>query len=602
MPVFRRSPYRTIFFLVFCLSLFSRLCAGTVEDTLCTPNASPEARALYRYLLDMKGKLILSGQQDSPWGIDEFAYLRTNTGKQPAIKGMDFIHQADNASEVQKAADWWKKGGIPTIMWHWGAPSKGEGYEQSKMAIDIDRCFIEGTAEYTAFRAELKLKADLLQVLRDAHVPVLWRPYHELNGSWFWWGKQGPERFKRLWIAMFDYFVHERGLNNLIWVLCYTDNPQESWYPGDEYVDIAGADTYDNGDGPQMGMFNKVKTITADKFPIAYHECGIPPVPDQCILHGGIWSWWMEWHTDWLAGVDKAYLREVYSSELVVTFDELPDIMSLYAAVADSCPAPVLVPWIQLDSSAWEQKELIVLGSATSALLRVETADQGTWSWSGMGTAGDTSMQRVSLEKGGTAFVRFTNTCGASASLAFHAADPCPGTAIIPFIQVQSGPFTGTDSASILQGQSVSLSPQAEMGGSWSWSGAANGSSRIVTFSPDTSCEAVVSYKNTCGKTSRLVFKIRVKPTGIKEEGNTREGMKVFPSPCKDFLWVALGKTSGTKECRYSVISMQGSRVLDGKMEAEGRPLDVSGLVSGIYHLRVQDGISRYSCNFLKIQ
>lgn len=51
------------------------------DDTLCAPNPSKEAVALYRYLLDMKGKKILSGQQDSPWGIDEFSYLNTNTGK-----------------------------------------------------------------------------------------------------------------------------------------------------------------------------------------------------------------------------------------------------------------------------------------------------------------------------------------------------------------------------------------------------------------------------------------------------------------------------------------------------------------------------------------
>src|SRR5665647_2429799 len=98
-------------------------------NSLCTPNPSKEAVALYQYLLDMRGKKILSGQQDSPWGIDEFDYLKTNTGKQPALKGMDFISQSDNTSEVQKAIDWWKMGGIPTIMWHWGAPSIGEGYE-----------------------------------------------------------------------------------------------------------------------------------------------------------------------------------------------------------------------------------------------------------------------------------------------------------------------------------------------------------------------------------------------------------------------------------------------------------------------------------------
>ena len=300
------------------------------QQSLCTPNPSKEAVALYKYIQDMKGKKILSGQQDSPWGIDEFAYLKENTGKQPAIKGMDFIAQKDNAGEVQKAIDWWKAGGIPTIMWHWGAPSIGEGYEASKKPIEIDNCFVEGTPEYKAFWAELKAKGDLLQQLKDANVPVIWRPFHELNGNWFWWGKQGPERFKKLWITMYNYYVKERGLNNLIWTLCYTGQPDVAWYPGDQYVDIAGADTYAKNDTPQMEMYNKVKTITSNRIPIAFHECGTPPNPDKCLSEGGMWSWWMEWHTSHLQNLDKTYLKFVYDHDLVITLDEVPDIMATY--------------------------------------------------------------------------------------------------------------------------------------------------------------------------------------------------------------------------------------------------------------------------------
>ncbi len=316
--------------LVNVVIVFAQIGTTARNGLLCTPVPSKEAVALYKYLLDLKGKKILSGQQDSPWGIDEFSYLKTVTGKQPAIKGMDFIKQNDNANEVQKAIDWWKAGGIPTIMWHWGAPGKGEGYESSKKAIDIDSCFIEGSVQYKAFWSELKIKGDLLEHLRNANVPILWRPFHELNGNWFWWGKQGPEKFKRLWITMFDYLVKERKLNNLIWVLCYTGQPNPDWYPGDQYVDIAGADTYEKGDGPQPEMFNKVKSIIGDKFPIAYHECGIPPDPDKCISEGIIWSWWMEWHTSWLEKVDKTYLKKVYDHELVITLDEVPNIMAKY--------------------------------------------------------------------------------------------------------------------------------------------------------------------------------------------------------------------------------------------------------------------------------
>jgi beta-mannanase len=314
-------------------SAFSQTEAIIPFRSLCNPNASREAIALYMYLQDMKGKKILSGQQDSPWGIDEFEYIKTNTGKQPAIKGMDFISQRDNDGEVQKAIDWWKAGGIPTIMWHWGAPSIGEGYEASKKPIEIENCFIEGTAENKAFWAELKMKGDLLQKLKDANVPVIWRPFHELNGNWFWWGKQGPEKFKKLWITMFNYFNKERGLNNLIWTLCYTGQPDANWYPGDQYVDIAGADTYVKNDSPQINMYNKVKTIINNRgpiTPIAFHECGIPPNPDQCLEQGCMWSWWMEWHTSYLQNLDKVYLKFVYDHDLVITLDKIPDIMATY--------------------------------------------------------------------------------------------------------------------------------------------------------------------------------------------------------------------------------------------------------------------------------
>ena len=129
---------------------------------------------------------------------------------------------------------------------------------------------------------------------------------------------------------MYDYLVNKRKINNLIWVLCYTSNPDAAWYPGKAYVDIAGADTYNVGDNPQTGMYKKVKDIVGNKMPIAYHECGTPPNPDKCISEGTIWSWWMEWHTDHLKKVDKEYLKYVYNHNIIITLDEVPDIMKTY--------------------------------------------------------------------------------------------------------------------------------------------------------------------------------------------------------------------------------------------------------------------------------
>ncbi len=303
---------------------------ATAQPRLSNIKASAEAVALYSYLNDMYGKKILSGQMSSSWGVDEIKYIQDNTGKLPAINGFDFINQKDNQAEVKGAIDWWKSGGIPTIMWHMGAPGNGEGYESSKTSVDIDKCFEKGTREYEVFWAELDRKADLLEQLQKANVPVLWRPFHELNGNWFWWGKQGPEKFKKLWITMYNYYTQKRKLNNLIWVLCYTGKPDGNWYPGNAYVDIAGPDTYGVGDSPQAEMYKDVKKIVGARIPIAYHECGTPPDPDKCIAEGSMWSWWMEWHTDHLTKVDKGYLRKVYTHDLVITKDEVPDIVATY--------------------------------------------------------------------------------------------------------------------------------------------------------------------------------------------------------------------------------------------------------------------------------
>lgn len=153
------------------------------QRDLSNPSSSPEAQALYCYMQNIFGERILSGQMWAPWGIDELDYIQNVTGKQPALRGMDYIHDNDNAAETQRAMDWWNNGGIPTIMWHWGAPGVGEGYENSKVRIDIERCFQQGTQEYNDFWRELEEKADLLEQLRDANVPILWRPFHELNGG-----------------------------------------------------------------------------------------------------------------------------------------------------------------------------------------------------------------------------------------------------------------------------------------------------------------------------------------------------------------------------------------------------------------------------------
>lgn len=294
-----------------------------------SPHASKEAKALLNFLYDIYGKKTLSGQMWSPWGVDEIALVKEITGKYPAVRGQDLIHDKDNANEIALAIDWWKKGGIPTIMWHWGAPGKGEGYEQSKMAINIDNCFIEGTVENKAMWRDLERIANWLTILRDAHVPILWRPMHECDGNWFWYGKGTGEQFKKIWITMFNYFTKERKLNNLIWVLCHTGDPKHDFNPGKEYYDLAGADTYDK-DPVQEKMYHDIQHIHGSRRPIPYHECGTIPDPDKCFSKGVTWSWWMLWHTSFLTKYNRKELKRIYNHKSVLTLDELPEFAPLH--------------------------------------------------------------------------------------------------------------------------------------------------------------------------------------------------------------------------------------------------------------------------------
>ena len=77
-------------------------------------------------------------------------------------------------------------------------------------------------------------------------------------------------------------------------------------------------------------MYKAVKDITGTRVPIVYHECGVLPNPDKCFKDGAMWSWWMEWHTEHIRKVDSVYLKQVYGHELIITRDEVPDIMKVY--------------------------------------------------------------------------------------------------------------------------------------------------------------------------------------------------------------------------------------------------------------------------------
>ena len=291
---------------------------------LANPNADVNTKKLYDYINDVYSTAIITGQQESTWmGTPDYEmnYIFDKTGKYPAIRGLDFMNN-DFDGVVERAIEWHDKGGIVTICWHTGVI--GSGYQESKDDNpDFEKLLTEGTDEYNAMMKSWDEAAVALQELRDAGVPVLWRPFHEFDGQWFWWGKGGKENFKKLWQMMYDRYTNEFGLTNLIWVLGYSGEVKKDWYPGDEYCDIIGSDTYDNSTHKKAWI--KLSMLKAGK-PLTFHECGNVPPIEKFEEDGAMWSWFMVWHTDHIKGNNVNTLKEIYNHEKAITLDELPDI------------------------------------------------------------------------------------------------------------------------------------------------------------------------------------------------------------------------------------------------------------------------------------
>lgn len=202
---------------------------------LCAENPLPAARRVYEYLQSLSGKC-LTGQMESQWCRStehEISYLTDVTGRQPAIRGLDFMDN-DYLSVTQRAKDWWARGGIPTICWHTGADFFSGYPECRESELDWASAFVDGTEANRRLLDGLDHAVPYLKRLQSDGVPVLWRPFHEMDGGWFWWGRGGAANFVRLWRLMHDRYTHVHGLRNLIWVLGFSDATEDlrPWYPG----------------------------------------------------------------------------------------------------------------------------------------------------------------------------------------------------------------------------------------------------------------------------------------------------------------------------------------------------------------------------------
>lgn len=314
---------------------------------LVNPAATKECRTLMRYLSSVYGNKLITGQHTNSVAGLEIDHIHSLTGKLPALKGFDLLSYShatttNNMSEdaiieiegnkgtLGKAIEWHtQQGGIVTICWHWFAPLGGEDktFYTKQTDFDLNEALQPGTASYEALLRDMDTIAEHLKKLREARVPVLWRPLHEADGRWFWWGAKGPEAYKALYRFMFDRYVNYHQLNNLIWVW---NAPNPAWYPGDEFVDLVGDDVYEPAGnyGPLLCPYEYAVALTNGRKPVALTENG--PIPDPALLRANRanWLWYMPWWGYWCTDpsvTSNEQLIKTYHHPDVITLEDLPD-------------------------------------------------------------------------------------------------------------------------------------------------------------------------------------------------------------------------------------------------------------------------------------
>lgn len=207
-------------------------------------------------------------------------------------------------------------------------PNKDYAFYKADTEFDAANATVEGTWENKVFTEDLKNAAAYLKLLRDADIPVLWRPFHEAAGGWFWWGKDAAS-FKSLWIAMFNYFKTE-GLDNLIWVWT-TEGDDVDWYPGDQYVDIVGRDIYNKETADCVSKYTSIAGNYGNKI-VSLSECGTVGLISEQWASGARWSWFMPWYDGTnedgspVVHADEAWWKDAMSQEFVVSREDLPSM------------------------------------------------------------------------------------------------------------------------------------------------------------------------------------------------------------------------------------------------------------------------------------
>ncbi len=263
--------------IIGCLLVFG--CFETARGGLANGNSNANAAGLYNFISGLSAKSnkrILSGQNilqktNTPTGImdenDLIWGLENQTGKLPAIVGADL--NDTNTGAMMPAQ-------LVTLAQTTGCMIELDGgltFPNQTSGESLNH-LLPGGADRTAWLASMDAVAAQLQYLQTNNITVLYRPLHEMNGSWTPYYTTDTASFQALWKDLFTYFTQTKGLNNLIWVFGPNDATGtvpscQPYYPGSPYVDIVGSDVYN--DAATMHEYNFFTTLGK---PIFYTEFG----------------------------------------------------------------------------------------------------------------------------------------------------------------------------------------------------------------------------------------------------------------------------------------------------------------------------------------
>lgn len=274
--------------LVLCLSCSQfQLWGQSLIDT----DATPEARRLYRNLHDLAGKQILFGQQDATnyghsWSVGENrSDVKDVCGSHPAMIGEDFNRvtvldkeRSEKGKEhlLKVIKETYNRGGVSTICWHGANPVNGGSFYFEKNPVEAVSKILPDSSNHQQYVEYLNRIAEVAHAAKGSSgelIPILFRPFHEFDGDWFWWGKAhcSKENFIALWRFTIDYLKKTKQVHNFVYVFSpdckfQTEDEYLERYPGDEYVDILGMDNYwdfrpDGADNPDLALL-KLKVVS----------------------------------------------------------------------------------------------------------------------------------------------------------------------------------------------------------------------------------------------------------------------------------------------------------------------------------------------------